>query len=66
MGIPGIDTGGGAFQGSSGAGGGTAGTGWQSFGPVKFGSMATGIDMRWIVAAIVAVTMMFFAYLVWG
>jgi len=64
--VPGISTGGGGFSGSSSAVGGTAQSGAQRFGNVKFGSMATGIDARWLIGAAVVIFAMFFAFLVWG
>lgn len=64
--MPGISTGGGGFSGSSAATGGTAATGAQTFGGIKFGSMATGIDSRWLIGGIVVIAIMFIAFLMMG
>lgn len=54
------------FSGSSSATGGTASTGNQSFGGVKFGSMAQGIDSRWLIGGLVLIALAFIAFLIWG
>lgn len=58
--------GGGGYSLASSAIGGKSSTGGQSFGAVTFGSMSQGLDARWLVGAAVLISLMFFAYLVWG
>lgn len=65
--VPGLSTGAGStFQGSSSAKNGDIAGGAQHFGPVKFGNMSQGIDVRWLVAVAVVVIALIFAYLMWG
>ena len=54
------------FQGSSSATGGTSSTGGKSYGNINFGSMATGIDPRWLIGAGVIIAALIVALLVWG
>lgn len=67
MSVPGLSTGAGSsFQGSSGASIGDTATGAQRFGGVNFGSMAQGIDARWLIGAVVIALLAFIAFLIWG